>query len=149
MLLKSRPILAVEDSDQDFDVLEMCLKTAGVLNPVQRCASGEEIRNYFERMERAAASEIPVFVFLDLNLPGIRGADVLARLKRHKTLNPVPVVVLTTSSQVRDVDLSYSLGAAGFLTKPLDLDKFEKMIQHVADYWFSCVKLPENAERAR
>jgi DNA-binding NarL/FixJ family response regulator len=58
-------------------------------------------------------------------------------------MSPIPVVVLTTSTQVRDVDLSYSLGAAGFLTKPLDLDKFEKMIQQVANYWFSCVKLPD------
>ncbi|HEY4089422.1 MAG TPA: response regulator [Bryobacteraceae bacterium] len=143
MSLKERPILAIEDNDQDFDVLEMCLKNAGVVNPLHRCASGEDVRNHLERMEETPVSDLPAFVFLDLNLPGTRGSEVLKWLKKHKTMSPIPVVVLATSTQVRDVDLSYSLGAAGFLTKPLDLDKFEKMIQQVANYWFSCVKLPD------
>jgi CheY-like chemotaxis protein len=120
-----------------------------VANPVERCASGEEVGQFLARMDHAPAAEIPVFVFLDLNLPGAHGAEVLGRLKSHEALAATPVVVLTTSSHVKDVDLSYELGAAGFLTKPLDLDKFEKMIQRVAAYWFTCVKLPEHASRLR
>jgi CheY-like chemotaxis protein len=145
---RKRPILVVEDNDQDFAVLEMCLQTAGVVNSVDRCASGEEVAAYLTRMNSAPLSEIPLFVFLDLNLRGIHGSEVLRRLKAHQALVAIPVVVLTTSSQVRDIDMSYELGAAGYLTKPLDLDKFEKMIQRVADYWFSCVKLPENAKHS-
>jgi len=143
---RKRPILVVEDNDQDFAILGMCLETASVHNSLERCASAEEFSAYMTHLDSAPLTEIPVFVFLDLNLPGIHGSDVLRRLKNHPTLVSIPVVVLTTSSQVRDIDMSYELGAAGFLTKPLSLDKFETMIQHVADYWFSCVKLPENAK---
>ena len=71
--------------------------------------------------------------------------EVLKQLKAHAAMATVPVVMLTTSSQPKDVESAYRLGAAGFVTKPLDLEKFEKVVQHVADYWFSCVNLPESA----
>src|SRR5579862_4631467 len=141
---KQRPILVIEDSDHDFAVLEMCLKTAAVSNRLDRCATGQEIAAYLARMETTVVASIPVFVFLDLNVPGARGHDVLEQLKAHPALAAVPVVVLTTSTQARDIDLAYESGAAGFLTKPLDLDKFETMIQQVTDYWFAAVKLPQN-----
>ncbi|HEY3837821.1 MAG TPA: response regulator [Bryobacteraceae bacterium] len=138
-----RPLLVIEDNDHDYAILEMCLRNVGVPNQLVRCAGGEEIDAYLKQ-DFSSHSDIPTFIFLDLNLPGTEGRQVLNRLKLHPALAPVPVVVLTTSSRPRDVELSYKLGAAGFLTKPIDLAKFETMVQHVADYWFSCVKLPES-----
>jgi CheY-like chemotaxis protein len=143
---KQRPILVVEDSDDDFAILEMCLRSAGVSNPIDRCTSGQEVNEYLEKLNSATLNETPVFGFLDLNLPGTHGLTVLERLKQHPVVTSTPVAVLTTSAQQRDIDRSYQLGAAGFLTKPLDLDKFERMIQQVADYWFSCVKLPASTD---
>jgi CheY-like chemotaxis protein len=137
-----KPFLVIEDNDQDFLILEMCLRNVGVKNPLKRYASGREIETYLRNADRGEA-QIPVFIFLDLNLPGTDGHMVLAQLKKHATLAKIPVVVLTTSSRERDVESSYQLGASGFLTKPIDLTKFEIMIKQVADYWFSCVKLPE------
>lgn len=141
--MRRRPLLIVEDSDDDFLFLEICLRNAGVQNPLIRCATGSQVEQFLERMKQVPASERPQFVFLDLNLPGTQGSEVLKQLKAHSELALVPVVVLTTSAQQRDIDTSYKLGASGFLTKPLDFSRFEEMVHHVADYWFDCVRLPE------
>lgn len=138
-----RPLLVIEDNDDDYSFLEICLRNAGVNNRLSRCATGKDIDAFLAAAHTMPALQRPVFVFLDLNLPGTRGSDVLQRLKAHATLGTVPVVILTTSSQPRDIENAYRLGASGFLTKPLDFDKFEQMIRQVAEYWFACVRLPE------
>ena len=141
-----RPLLVIEDSDLDYDILEMCLRNVGVSNRIDRCATGDEIESYLERV--GTDFEVPIFVFLDLNLPGADGHLVLKQLKSSAALSVIPVVVLTTSSRPKDIEQSYKTGAAGFLTKPIDVNKFETMVQQVADYWFSCVRLPEKFELA-
>ena len=120
------------------------MRAAGVSNRLIRCATGDEIQSYLEDVRSVSIGQRPVVVFLDLKLPGTHGHDVLRRLKSHPTLKTTPVVVLTTSAQPSDIEEAYRLGAGGFLTKPVELDKFEEMVQQVADYWFSCVQLPEN-----
>lgn len=143
-MLHQRPLLVVEDSDDDFAILESCLRSAGVSNRLIRCSTGDEVQRFLDEIQYAGVGQRPVFVILDLKLPGTHGHEVLRRLKAHPTLKTTPVVVLTTSAHPSDIEESYRLGAGGFLTKPVELDKFEQMVQHVADYWFSCVKLPEN-----
>lgn len=144
-MLTRKPLLIIEDSDDDFTFLEICLRNAGIQNQLIRCATGTQVDQFLECVKNATPHERPQFVFLDLNLPGARGAEVLKRLKEHADMAPVPVVVLTTSSQPRDIETSYKLGASGFLTKPLDLDKFEQMVRQVTNYWFGCVRLPDEA----
>lgn len=143
-MLRRRPILIIEDSDDDYTFLEICLRNSGVTNRLTRCATGKEIDAFLEEAKSYESLQRPIFVFLDLNFPGAQGIDVLKRLKAHPTLVAIPVVVLTTSSQQRDIDKSYRLGASGFLTKPLDFEKFEEMVKQVAEYWFACVRLPDN-----
>ncbi len=145
-MLHQRPLLVIEDSDDDFAILESCLRTAGVSNQLIRCSTGDEIHTFLEDVQSVGVGQRPVFVFLDLNLPGTHGHDVLRQLKRHPTLKTTPVVILTTSAQPSDIEEAYRNGAGGFLTKPVELDKFEEMVQQVADYWFSCVQLPENVK---
>lgn len=143
-MLRRRPLLIIEDSDDDFEVLESCLRAAGVNNRLIRCSNGQDVDDYLQEAVSAPIGQRPVFIFLDLNLPGTHGSTVIQQLKKHPTLATTPVVVLTTSAQPSDIEQSYRLGAGGYLTKPVDLDKFETMVQQVATYWFSCVQLPEN-----
>lgn len=144
MSLRRRPLLVIEDSDDDYAILEECLEATGVPNRLERCTSGADIVAYMEGIHSRPTSDRPVLIILDLNLPGVHGTAVLEQLKAHPVLAPTPVVVLTTSSQQSDIQTCYRLGAGGFLTKPVDLDQFEEMVRRLTDYWFSCVQLPEN-----
>ncbi|HZS54698.1 MAG TPA: response regulator [Bryobacteraceae bacterium] len=145
---ENSPLLVIEDSDDDFAILATCLKSVGVSNRLIRCASGEETRTFLQTIDSLPLAQRPCFVFIDLNLPGTHGSEVLKELKAHAILAPIPAVVLTTSSRPSDVDEAYKNGAAGFLSKPIDLENFEKMVQQVAEYWFACVKLPTAATHA-
>lgn len=148
-VLKGRPLLLIEDNDFDAGLLVECLRSVGVTNEIHRCADGAAIEKYLAQAKTLNLSQQPVFVFLDLNLPGAEGLKVLERLKAEPSFAAVPVVVLTTSARPNDVDQAYRSGAAGFITKPIDLDKFESMVRQVTNYWFSAVKLPENVTRTK
>jgi two-component system response regulator len=82
---------------------------------------------------------------LDLNLPGTDGRDVLVEIKREQTLADIPVVVLTTSSDRRDVTGCYQAGANSYVQKPVDLDGFMEAIQRLHDYWFDVAILPDES----
>lgn len=140
-----RPILLIEDSDEDFDVTASALRLAGVTQPILRCANSHDALDYIHQRQAYTAAPRPLLVLLDLNLPGLDGRRLLRELHGAEWLATVPVIVLTTSTNPRDVDLCYRQGASGYLVKPVDLEKFERMIQHVVDYWLRTVQLaPEN-----
>ena len=82
-------------------------------------------------------------ILLDLNLPGTDGRDVLAEIKRDEHLKLIPVVVLTTSSDERDIEKCYQAGANSYMKKPVDLGGFVSAIQRLKDYWFEIVILPK------
>lgn len=135
-----RPILLIEDSDEDFEITCSALRLAGVSAPIGRCATGRAAMEFIHR--KAANEEVrrPALVLLDLNLPGVDGRQLLREMLGAEWLLTVPKVVLTTSSNPRDVDTCYRQGASGYLVKPVDLDLFESMIQRVADYWLRTVR---------
>jgi CheY-like chemotaxis protein len=81
-------------------------------------------------------------VLLDLNLPGTDGREVLNEIKSHPDLRQIPVIVLTTSSDDRDVSACYKAGANSYVQKPVDLDGFMRAIERLNDYWFEVVILP-------
>ena len=147
---EQRPILLIEDSDEDYDVTASALKLAGVSHPIQRFASSREALNFINKKGEYRDMHTPTLVLLDLNLPGIDGRQVLREMGQMHWLGAVPVVVLTTSTDPRDVDLCYRKGARGFLVKPVDLERFEAMIRTVADYWLRTVQAaPEGGEMIR
>ncbi len=136
------PILVVEDSDDDFQILEVCLRGSGVHNRLIRCRTGSEIARYLSDANQVSLKERPVIIFLDLNLPGADGRSVLQQFRQNPVFGLIPVVVLTTSSQSRDIEVCYRNGASGYLVKPLDLEAFERKIKLICDYWLHCVRLP-------
>jgi CheY-like chemotaxis protein len=143
-----RPILVVEDSPEDFETTERAFRRAGLRNRMLRCATGDEALDFLHRRGRYAdpsASPRPSIILLDLNLPGTDGRDVLIEIKAAEALARIPVVVLTTSADHRDVSACYAAGANSYVQKPVDLDVFTQAIRRLSEYWFDVVILPRDA----
>jgi two-component system response regulator len=144
-----QPILLVEDSAEDVEATIRALRKAGLANPIHHCQDGEEALDYLKRRGKyadARTSPRPGVVLLDLNLPGTDGRQVLAEAKADPQLKRIPVIILTTSSDERDIRRCYEMGANSYVNKPVDLDGFLKAIQRLSDYWFEVVILPKSAE---
>ena len=142
----SQPILLVEDSPEDFETTERAFRKSGLRNPIVRCADGDEALDYLFRRGAYTDPEKsprPGVILLDLNLPGTDGREVLTELKADPILKQIPVVVLTTSKDERDVDACYKAGASSYIQKPVDMDGFIKAIERLNGYWFEVVILPK------
>ena len=145
-LSSSQPILIVEDSPEDYEATIRAFKKSGLLNPVYRCEDGDDALDFLFRRGKYAGSEKtprPGIILLDLNLPGTDGREVLAEIKKDKALRSIPVIVLTTSTDERDIQHCYEYGANSFISKPVDLPGFFKAIQKLKDYWLEIVVLPK------
>ena len=139
----NQPILLVEDSPEDFETAERAFRRSGLKNPIIRCADGDEALELLFRRGRFADAPRPGVVLLDLNLPGTDGREVLSEIKADPQLKHIPVIVLTTSSDDRDVQACYQAGASSYIQKPVDLEGFMRAIERLNDYWFEVVILPK------
>jgi chemotaxis family two-component system response regulator Rcp1 len=135
-------ILLVEDNLGDVRLTREALKDAKVLNTLHVARDGEEATDFLFRKGNHASAPRPDLIILDLNLPRKDGREVLAEIKADEDLKRIPVVILTTSKSEEDVLKSYNLHANCYVTKPLDLDHFIKVVQAIEDFWFTVVKLP-------
>lgn len=138
-------ILLVEDSTDDYDAAMRSFKAAHLDNPVHWCKSGKEALDYLKHegtYAQAPAGAKPALVLLDLNMPGIDGRKVLAIAKQDPALKKIPIVVLTTSSDERDVTQCYELGASTYIQKPVDFDGLIGAVNRIKDYWFGIALLP-------
>ncbi len=141
----SETILIVEDNNEDYETTRRAFRKAGIRNNLHRCENGDEALDYLHRRGEFAAPETsprPGLVLLDLNLPGTDGRDVLRDIKADKGLRAIPVVVLTTSEDERDVQMCYDAGVNSYMHKPVDLTGFTVAIQRLKEYWFDVVILP-------
>jgi len=139
-------ILIVEDSDIDYETTIRAFKKSSMANPVQRCEDGEEALDYlFQRNQYsdAESSPRPELILLDLNLPGTDGREVLEELKKDPKLKTIPVIVLTTSSDEKDISNCYQAGANSYINKPVDLQGFFAAIQRLKNFWFEVALLPK------
>ena len=146
MITTNQPILLIEDSPEDYETTVRSFNRAGVANTFHHCQDGDESLDYlFHRGQYAdpASAPRPGIILLDLNMPGIDGREVLMQIKQDKDLRTIPVIVLTTSSDERDIDSCYHDGANSYVQKPVNLTKFIEAIQRLSDYWFEIVLLPK------
>ena len=127
------PILVVEDRAVDLDLMKRAFAKQRVLNPILEARDGEEALSYIERWD--AGEPVPVFILLDLGLPRISGLEVLSSLKDHKDYSTIPVIVLTTSAEDKDIDTAYKLGCNSYIVKPVEFDKFMEVASQVEVYW--------------
>lgn len=145
MIEPSKAILVVEDNPADFFATERGLRKAGLANPIVHAESGEQALDYLQGQGSYAADgpQKPGIVLLDINLPGLNGGEVLEKIRADERLKLVPVIMLTTSSDERDVQMAYRLGANSYIQKPVDLDGFMAALRRLKDYWFELVILPK------
>jgi CheY-like chemotaxis protein len=138
------PILVVEDSDDEFYILKRVIKKISDL-PLERCARGAEVSEYLLRRlgdDEPGWLPLPRLILLDLNMPGKTGHQVLAELKADPRLRRIPVVIMTTSNNPRDVSYCYDNYASGYVVKPVDLDELTKSVKAILDYWCATVIPP-------
>ena len=128
-----KPILLVEDNPADVDLTLRAFARRRLANPVHVARDGEEAVAWIPRWE--AGEALPLLILLDLKLPRIDGLEVLARLKSHSLTRKIPVVVLTTSEEDKDIESAYSLGANSYILKPVDFVKFVDVAAQVEMYW--------------
>jgi DNA-binding NarL/FixJ family response regulator len=143
--LSHRPVVVIEDSDEDFEILLRGLQLAGVENPVHRCSEVDEVDALLAgpaRWPKMLREHYPVLILLDLNFPGVLWQDLLRCVRANACLSPIPVVVITTSSQSSTVRDCYSFGAAGYIVKPLMPQTFFAAIKNLAAYWLTTVVAP-------
>jgi CheY-like chemotaxis protein len=135
-------ILLVEDSPADIRLTQEALRDAKVLNRLHIARDGVEALAFLRREEPFPDAPRPDLVILDLNIPRLNGKEVLAAMRADTAMRSIPVAVLTTSSQEADIVDAYQLGANCYLTKPIDLDQFVRVVQTMEEFWLGIVTLP-------
>ena len=141
---QDKPLLVIEDSDEDFVFLQKVMTKLSGSNPIYRCVDGDEAieflycqgDNYSQSVPR------PAVILLDLHLPGINGKEILKKVKQDEQLKTIPIVVFTTSTDPDDIYSCYEYGANGYMLKPTDLADLKKTIQVFVNNWLDICVLP-------
>lgn len=131
-------ILLIEDNDDDYEAVVRAFRKAGVANPVHWARSGVEAMRRLGGTEAVA----PGLILLDLNLPGMDGRRILQLIKKNPLTRSIPVVILTTSADERDVRDCYDLGANTYMQKPVEFDALTDAARGLSGYWFDIAMLP-------
>jgi CheY-like chemotaxis protein len=135
-------ILLVEDNPADVRLMVEVLKETKVRNTLTIVGDGIEALDLLRRTGRYTHAVRPKLILLDLNLPKKDGRQVLAEIKADPDLKRIPVVILTSSKAEEDIVKSYNLYANCYVTKPVDLEQFVKVVKSIENFWLTIVKLP-------
>ncbi len=137
-------ILLIEDNVDDYRATARSFEKALLKNPLQWCKSGQSALDYLQNEGEFSdhPKARPALILLDLNMPGLDGKQTLELIKQKPTLRPIPVIILTTSQDERDINTCYKLGASTYIQKPVDFDALLESIKRLKDYWFELALLP-------
>ena len=144
---KAIEILLVEDNPGDARLAKEALRESKLRNNLNIVVDGVEAMDYLHKKGKYADATTPDLVLLDLNLPKKDGREVLAEVKADDKLKRIPVVILTTSTAEEDVLKTYDLHANCYISKPIDLDQFMKVVKSIEDFWTTIVKLPSSIKK--
>ncbi|HNW85233.1 MAG TPA: response regulator [Candidatus Cryosericum sp.] len=136
--MKDKVILLVEDNPDDVALTERALKKNNIINTVVVAHDGQEALDFLTgtgNFEGAATDELPEVVLLDLKLPKVNGLEVLRAIRSDERTHRLPVVILTSSAEERDIVSSYDLGANSYIRKPVDFDQFVEAVRELGLYW--------------
>jgi len=142
MVLESAVILLVEDDPADVELTRYTIEKSKVLIELQVVGDGVEALAFLRREGKYADAPRPDLILLDLNMPRMDGRAFLSEMRADDQLKTIPVVVLTTSQTDEDIYRSYHLGANCYITKPVGLEEFTKVVNAIEDFWFTIVRLP-------
>jgi len=140
--VNSIDILLVEDNLGDARLAMEALKESKIKNNLHNVTDGEEASDFLFRRGKYVNAVRPDLILLDLNLPKKDGRELLAEIKHSPELKRIPVVILTTSKAEEDIIKTYDLHANCYITKPLDLNQFMKVIKSIEEFWLTIVVLP-------
>ncbi len=135
-------ILLVDDDAGDVEMTRESLKNSKLHVHLSHVSDGQECMEYLRRTGKYEEARKPDMVLLDLNMPRKDGRQVLEEMKKDQYLKKIPTVILTTSGAEADVNQTYDLGANCYIKKPIDFEQFKKVVNEIADFWFTVVKLP-------
>lgn len=142
-------ILLIEDNPDDATLLQRALQRGGFRDELNVVRTAEEAVQYLQGLAPYSDRKqfpYPMFIILDLGLPGMSGLEFLAWLRQQKLLAATPVVVLTASPYASDVGKAYELGAKTFFTKPLSAADMDRILKLIVDYW-SASRLPPTSPK--
>lgn len=143
----SLSLLVVEDSNEDFEAFRRIVNEVGTMDlSIVRCYDGDDALDHLQ--QSPAQPSLPDVIVLDLNLPGTDGREVLSELKQDDRLKAIPIVVLTTSSNPKDVEACYRFGANSYMLKSMDIRSFKASIQQFLDFWFKATVLPSSHQES-
>ena len=128
-----RPILLVEDNPMDLDLTLRAFTRRKLTNPIEVARDGQEALDWLPRWE--AGEPLPLVILLDLKLPRVDGLEVLRQLRAHPLTRSLPIVVLTSSSEDKDIATAYRLHANSYIVKPVNFDKFMEVAAQIELYW--------------
>ncbi|MAJ71026.1 MAG: response regulator [Alteromonadaceae bacterium TMED7] len=140
--------ILMADDDEDDRLLALdALKEGRVLNNLHCVEDGVELLEYLRREGKFAdptTSPRPSLILLDLNMPRMDGREALQHIKADPNLRSIPVVILTTSKEEEDMIRGYDLGAASYITKPVNFEGLVDLMRAIGRYWIEFVELPHN-----
>jgi two-component system, response regulator len=148
--IRSQSILLVEDNQDDYEATCRAFQKANLCNPIVWCKSGREALDYLKRegaYKDAHSVSRPGLVLLDLNMPGMDGRKTLEAIKQDNALKRMPVIILTTSADERDIQACYQTGANTYVQKPVSFEGLIEAIKRLKAYWFEIALLPKEAGR--
>jgi len=150
MAERSVEILIVEDNEADVFLTYEALHDAKITNTLSVVTNGEDAIAYLRREGKYAEAARPDIIFLDLNLPGMNGHEVLAGIKADPNLRAIPVIVMSGSHAEGDISQAYDEQVAAYIVKPASHEEYLTAIRAVKDLWFHIVALPpKHAESGR
>ncbi len=135
-------VLLIEDDSGDVELTEAALERSKLKINLNVVNDGEEALAYLRQEDQYTNASTPNLILLDLNLPGLSGLEILSAIKNEQGLKSIPVVVLTTSDAQPDIKSSYQFGANCYVTKPIGLKEFIKIVNSIQEFWFTVVQLP-------
>lgn len=131
--LNPRPILLVEDNPDDLDLTLRAFRQRDLANPIEVARDGQEALDWIPRWE--AGAERPLVILLDIKLPRVNGLEVLQKLRQHPVSRNIPVVMLTSSEDERDVSSAYAHHASSYIVKPVNFDHLLTVADQIKSYW--------------
>ena len=135
-------ILLVEDNPGDVRLTKEAFKEGKLKNNLHVVKDGVEAMAFLQKEGKYTSASCPDLILLDLNLPKKDGREVLKEIKADENLRRIPVVILTTSKAEEDILKTYDLHANCYITKPVDMEQFIKIVKYIEEFWFTIVILP-------
>lgn len=139
---KEIEILLVEDNTDEAEWTQTALKDSKVRNRVYWVEDGEEAMIFLRREGAYARMPRPDLILLDIYMPRKNGQEVLREIKQDPDLRRIPVVIMTTTDDEKEIIRAYDHHANCFVTKPIDMDKFMEVVRSIEDFWLTVVRLP-------